>query len=119
MAVDVLLVVADDALRTVLEIALTADGCTVRTAATEDDVAHALSGEPARTILLDLTAPFSGRVLTWAERYAPHIPMLLLVTAWEEAPAIAHRKVATLTMPFGRQELRDALATVYGAHEPR
>jgi CheY-like chemotaxis protein len=119
MAVDVLLVVADAALRTVLEIALIADGCTVRTVATEDEAVQALSGEPARTILLDLSAPFSGRVLTCAERYAPHIPMLFLVTPWEEPPLLSHRKVATLTMPFGRQELRDALATVYDAREPR
>jgi DNA-binding NtrC family response regulator len=115
MGVDVLLAVADEALRTVLEIALTADGCTVRAAATEDQVLDSMSAEPARTLILDVTAPFGERILAWAERVRPTLALLLLTPAWGGAPVTVRRDVTTLPMPFGRQELRRALASAIGA----
>ena len=119
MPVDVLVIMADEALRAVIEVALTMDGCSVRTATDEasaiDQIAHAL----ADVLLIDGTLPFAEDVERWTERYAPDVPLVLLAAAWEEPPHLNRASVAVLPMPFGRAELRRALAVARSAQIDR
>jgi CheY-like chemotaxis protein len=119
VSVDVLVVVADEALRAVIEIALTMDGCVVRTAADETSAMDRIAAAAPGVILVDGTLPFAEEIEGWTARHAPHIPLVLLVTAWEEQPRFSRNAVAILPMPFGRAELRRALAAVSSAHIDR
>ena len=108
--VDVLVVVADEALRAVIEIALTMDGCVVRAVADEATAIGRLADALPAVLLIDGTLSFADDIERWTERYAPYIPLVLLVAAWEEQPRFSRDSVAVLPMPFGRAELRRALA---------
>ena len=119
MPVDVLVVVADEALRAVLEIALTMDGCTVRPAADEAAAIDQLAASLPAVLLIDGTLPLAGDIEAWTARHAPHIPLILLTAAWEEEPRFDRDAVAVLPMPFGRDELRHALAAARGAQIDR
>ena len=111
---DVLVVVADEALRAVLEIALTMDGCSVRPAADEATALARLADDLPTVLLIDGTLPFAAEVEDWTAWHAPSIPLVLLVPAWEEEPRLTRDAVAVLSMPFGRDELRHALAVARG-----
>jgi CheY-like chemotaxis protein len=114
--VDVLVVVADEALRAVIEIALTMDGCVVRTAADEASAIDRIADATPAVLLVDGTLPFAEEIEQWTARHAPHTPLMLLVPAWEEQPRFSRNAVAILPMPFGRAELRQALAVARSAH---
>ena len=109
MAVDLLLAVADDGLRAVLEIALTADGCTVRTAGTEAEALAALVASPPEVLLFDAALPTAPDPFAWAARHAPAIPLLLLVSAVDGWPTPTRPDAMLLEMPFGREALRHAV----------
>ena len=111
MTVDVLVAVADDALRLVVEIALRSDGCTVRTAGSEVETLNALAAVPAHVLLLDAALPGLADPLDWAARHAPAIPLILLVSAVDGWPAPSRADAVLLEMPFGREELRRAVAS--------
>ena len=110
MAVDVLVAVADEALRMVLEVALTADGCTVQTAGSEAEALAGLVDTPPRVLLLDAMLPASSDSLAWAAHHAPAIPLILLVSAVDAWPTPSRSDAVLLEMPFGREELRRAVA---------
>jgi DNA-binding response OmpR family regulator len=112
MAVNVLVVVADEALRQVIEIALAMDGFAVRAAASDDDARAALAVESPGLLLLDGTMALSEDAVAWADYHAPAVPLILLVAAWGDAPDIARSEATVLTMPFGREELRRAINAV-------
>ena len=86
MAVDVLLLVADEALRTVLDLALTTDACRVETAATTQAALDALATARPRVQILDGTMSIPMDPVRWASRYAPEMPLILLTSAWEKPP---------------------------------
>ena len=110
MATDVLLLVEDDGLRSVLEIALAADGYRVRTAKADGAASDILGTARPDLVILDLTAPSAEAALFRLHRDAPTTPHLLLVPAWGDWQTPAHPAGRVLEMPFGLPELRGALA---------
>jgi DNA-binding NtrC family response regulator len=108
------LLVEDEALRSVLEIALRADGYVVRTAAVESEALDALTVTPAALIILDMTAAFAEAILSRLHRDAPGTPQLLLVPAWDERPPPGHPTATVLEMPFDLEQLRSAVAAALG-----
>jgi DNA-binding response OmpR family regulator len=112
MTVNVLVAVADEALRQVIEIALAMDGFAVRVAASEEDARAALTVETPGLLLLDSTRALSEDAGAWAHHNAATVPLILLVTAWGEAPSLARPDATVLPMPFGRAELRRAINAV-------
>jgi DNA-binding NtrC family response regulator len=115
-AVDVLLVVADESLRAVIGIALSMDGYRVRTAPTAQGALDALATTRPDVLILDTQVTPGADSVRWAGRHAADIPLILIVPAWEDTPSSPHPNVITLTMPFGREDLRSALA---GCTPPR
>jgi DNA-binding response OmpR family regulator len=107
--VDLLLVIGDEALRQVIEIALLADGYLVRTASGDLEVVRILSDEPPDVLILDGAMPFSPQIVAWTERNAPDVPLILLRAAFDERPPIGQRHTIDLLMPFGRSDLRRAI----------
>jgi DNA-binding response OmpR family regulator len=107
--VDLLLVIGDEALRQVIEVALLADGHVVRTASGELEVVRILSDEPPDVLILDSAMPLSPHVVGWTERNAPDVPLILLRAAFEERPPIEQQHAVELLMPFGRIDLRRAI----------
>jgi DNA-binding response OmpR family regulator len=112
MATDLLLVVADTALREVLQYALQVDGHRVRTAEDQATARHMLADRRAALLVLDGTMPLDGGAVAWAEQHAAGIPLVLLVGAWGESPTLAQRDAVVLPMPFGCAELQRAIAAV-------
>ena len=112
MAVDVLLVTADAGLGTVLEIALAADGYRVRRVMAEADVWAALAAAPPDVLILDTTAPFSEDCLLWIDLHAPATPLIALVPGLGDWPALARPAAVLLRMPFRREDLRRAVASL-------
>ena len=110
MHVDVLLFVADQALRTVMALALRQDGCVVETAATPQAALDALATARPRVLILDGTMSNPSDPVRWAGRYGPDIPLILLTSAWEEPPPVTWVGVVPLPMPFTREDLRRAIA---------
>jgi DNA-binding NtrC family response regulator len=119
VAVDVLVVLADEALATVLEIALRLEGCTVRTAADEGATVAALQAHSPRILLVDGTAPFAAAVLERADRHTPSLPLILLISGLTDGAPLPDRPAAVLRMPFRREDLRRALAAVQRAEPNR
>ena len=111
MPVDTLVAAADDALRTVLELALQADGYRVRAAGTEADALDALATEPD-LVVLEMDAPCGEAVWLRLLHDGSDTPRVLLVPAWGDRETPDHPAAVILTMPFGREELRRALAEV-------
>ena len=109
---NVLLVVADADLATVLAMAVRADDYRVRIAGTEDDALDALATARPDLIILDMTVPFADAALFAFHRDAPGTPRILLVPAWGEWLTPPHPGMVVLPMPFRREELRQALRTV-------
>ena len=112
VATDVLLSVEDEALRAVLEIALTADGYRVRTAAADGAASDVFGTARPDLVILDLTAPSAEAALLRLHRDASATPHLLLVPAWGDWQTPAHPAGRVLEMPFGLAQLRGALAEV-------
>ena len=104
MAVNVLVAVADEALRQVIEIALAMDGFAVRVAASEEDARAALAVETPGLLLLDGTMALSEDAGVWAHHNAAAAPLILLVPAWGDVPSPTRPDATVLTMPFGRAE---------------
>src|SRR5688500_8077000 len=98
VSADVLVVVADEALRAVLEIALTMDGCTVRTAADDASGRRALTAGAPDILVLDATTPLPDDAPRWTEHVAPYVPVVVLVPAWDEPPVFNRHDVAVLSM---------------------
>jgi DNA-binding NtrC family response regulator len=115
-AAEVLLVVTDESLRAVLEIALSMDGYRVRTAITAQDALDALATMRPDVLILDIQITPGSDPVRWAGRHAADTPLILIVPAWDDVPPPSHPNVVTLTMPFGREDLRRALA---GCTPPR
>jgi DNA-binding NtrC family response regulator len=113
MAADVLVLVADEALRTVLEITLQMDDYAVRTAATAEGALDVLVATKPSLLILDATMDLGDSPIQWAARHAADIPLILLVSAWDAPPPLEHPDAVTLPMPFGRAELRRALAAAH------
>jgi hypothetical protein len=67
-------------------------------------------------LLLDVTTPLTESATRWTEGIAPGISVVFLIPGWEELPRFDRTNVAVLAMPFGREDLRSALATARGAH---
>jgi DNA-binding response OmpR family regulator len=112
MASDALLAVADDALRQVLEYALEADGWRVQTASDEATAGRKLSSRRPSLLLLDGMMPMDDGAAAWAERHAPGVPLVLLVSAWEPLPELPRDDAVVLPMPFGRADLQRAVTAV-------
>jgi DNA-binding NtrC family response regulator len=109
-AADVLLVVADESLRAVLQIALSMDGYRVRTATSAQATLDALATTRPAVLMLDTLTALGADPVRWAAHHAADTPLLLLVPAWDDTQHPPHPNVATLTLPFGREDLRRALA---------
>jgi two-component system response regulator PrrA len=116
---EVLLVVADDALRVVLEIALRGDGYNVRPAADATATAAALARGAPDLAIIALTTPAADATAAWLRQHAPATPHLLLVPALGERQAGAQPVDRALELPFGLAELRRALAEVREAARAR
>jgi DNA-binding response OmpR family regulator len=116
---EVLLVVADDALRTVLEIALRTDGYSVRPAADVAAAAAALARGAPDLAIVALTTPAAEATAAWLRRHAPATPHLLLVPALGERQAGGPPADRALELPFGLAEFRRALAEVREAARAR
>jgi DNA-binding response OmpR family regulator len=114
VAVDVLIAIADEALRQVLEVALLMDEFLVHTATDEEEAVAALARHPPDLLLLDGTMPLSEGAVAWAERHASATPLVLLVPAWGDQPQLDRSDAVLLPMPFGRTDLRHAIAAVRG-----
>jgi hypothetical protein len=84
----------------------------VRRAVTEADVRAALAAAPPDVLVVDMTTPFSKHALLWADRLAPAAPLIVLVPGLGDWPAAARPSAVVLRMPFGRQDLRRALAAL-------
>jgi DNA-binding response OmpR family regulator len=112
--VDLLLVIADEALRHVIEAALLADGLVVRTAIADLDAVRTLSSEPPDVLILDGTMPLSPNIVAWIDRNVPGLPLILLRATWEDRSPVSRRNTIELPMPFGRKELRQAIAVARG-----
>jgi DNA-binding NtrC family response regulator len=110
MAVDVVVVAADEPLRHVLEVALAMDGFRVRTAMGEADALSELTTRLPDVLLLDATMPLSNNAAAWSGHHAPRTPAVLLESARDVADAQTEPDVIVLPMPFGLRELRLALA---------
>jgi len=114
VAVDVLIAIADDALRQVLEAALLMDEFLVHTAAAEAETLTRLAQHPPELLVLDATMPLSDDAVVWADRHARETPLVLLAPAWGDQPQIGRENAVLLPMPFGRADLRRAIATALG-----
>ena len=110
MAVDVMVVAADEPLRQVLEIALAMDGCHVQTVAAEAEAIAVLRTRSPDVLLIDDTTPLSEDAAAWAERHAPRTSLVLLEPAWQERHIPERPRAVVLLMPFGLRELRRALS---------
>ena len=111
MPVDVLVAVADDSLREVLEIALRLDGHRVQTAPDAAQALVRLLGTPPDLLVLDGTAPFAAEVLPWAGRRS--VPLLLLADdSVDPPPPDDYPHAVTLPMPFDLAQFHRALAAV-------
>ena len=107
VATDVLLLVEDDELRDVLEIALTADGYRVQTAGDEATAPETLAARSSDLVILDTAASFAESILDGMGA-APSRPLLLLVPG-DDVPPAAPPSAGVLAMPFGRDALRSAV----------
>ena len=116
MPAEALLVVADEALRQVLTIALAADGATVRPVADAAAARAALATHAPDLLLLDGTMRLPLAADAWAATYAPDIPLVLLSAGWDDRPSPLRPGVTPLRMPFGLKALRHALAEAQSAH---
>ena len=114
MPADVLIAIADDALRQVLEAALLMDEFLVHTAADEAETLARLAQHPPDLLLLDATMPLSDDAVAWADRHASETPLVLLVPAWGDQPQLGRPNTVLLPMPFGRADLRRAVAAALG-----
>jgi DNA-binding NtrC family response regulator len=112
--VDLLLVIADEALRHVIEVALLADGFLVRSAIAELDAVRTLSEDPPDVVILDGTMPLSPNIVAWIDRNVPGLPLVLLRATWDDRSPVSRRATIELPMPFGRKELRQAVAIARG-----
>ena len=108
VATDVLLLIEDDGLRAVLEIALVADGYRVRAAGDEATALESLAAARPGLVLLDTAAAFAESILGRMGA-APSRPLLLLVPGGDDVPPSAPPDAAVLVMPFGRDALRSAV----------
>jgi len=118
VATDGLLATEDAALRSVLAIALAADGYRVRTTGDAGAASDALDTARPDLVILDLTAPSSETALFRLHRDAPTTPHILLVPGgnWQTP---AHPAGRVLEMPFGLAQLRRALAEVQSVERGR
>jgi DNA-binding response OmpR family regulator len=110
MGSDALLAVADSALRQVLMIALEADGWRVHGVSDAAAAGRRLSSRRPDLLMLDGKMPMEDGVAAWVEQHAGGIPLVVLVSGWEPPPELSRECVALLTLPFGRAELRRAIA---------
>jgi DNA-binding NtrC family response regulator len=112
--------VADEALRSVIEVALRADGWTVASSVNVAAAARMLARRRPDLLILDATMPaFTGADTAdaWADRVAPAVPVILLVSAWRDGPVPGRPDAIRLSMPFGLKQLRAALVRAQvGAH---
>jgi CheY-like chemotaxis protein len=113
--------VADEALRSVIEVALGADGWTVASSVNTAAAARMLARHRPDLIILDATMPaFTGADTadTWVGHVAPLVPVILLVSAWRDDSAPGRDGAIRLSMPFGLKQLRGALVRAREAARP-
>jgi len=114
MPAEILLVVADEALRQVLTIALAGDGATVQPVADAAAARASLATHTPDLLLLDGTMPLPVAIDAWAAKYADGIPLLLLTPGWDDGAPPQRPGVTTLRMPFGLKALRHSVAEARG-----
>jgi DNA-binding response OmpR family regulator len=112
MVSDALLAVADSALRQVLAIALEADGWRVQTASDGATAGRKLESRKPDLLMLDGKMPVEDGVAAWVERHALGVPLVVLVSGWQPPPVLPRDNATLLPLPFGRDELRRAIAAV-------
>jgi hypothetical protein len=95
------------------------DRFAVRAAADETSARAALAAGLPDLLLLDATTPLTETAERWTEGVAPAVPVVVLIPGWDELPQFNRPNVAVLPMPFGREELRQALAVARGVHSDR
>ena len=110
MPLEILVLVADEPLRLVLAVTLTTEGHQVEPVAGEAAARAALASRPPDLLLLDATAHLPCDLAAWVDRYAPGIPLVVIVPAWSERPEPGRPNAVILPMPFGRNMLLQALA---------
>jgi DNA-binding NtrC family response regulator len=110
MPAEVLLVVADEALRQVLAVALAADGCTVRPVADTSAARAVLAAHRPDLLVIDGTMGLPAPPEAWAAAQAPEVPLVLLRSAWDEDTGVIGPHTTLLRMPFGLSALRQAVA---------
>jgi DNA-binding NtrC family response regulator len=110
-----LVVAADDALRTVLALALQSDGYRVQSAAGNDCARERLAAESPDLLVVDALTPLPAPAAQWAADVAGSRPLLLLVSDREDLPPIGRPNAVALAMPFGRDALRGAVARALSA----
>ena len=109
MPLEILLLVADEPLRLVLAVTLTTEGHQVEPVAGEAAARAALASRPPDVLVLDASTRLPADLAAWADRYAPGIPLVVIVPAWGDRPESGRPNAVILPMPFGRDVLLRAL----------
>ena len=115
MPVETLLVVADEALRQVLTIALAGDGSAIQPVADAAAARTALATHAPDLLLLDGTMPLPAAPDVWTATYAPDVPVVMLAPGWDAGAPLQRPGVTVLRMPFGLKALRQAVMEARGA----
>jgi hypothetical protein len=119
MADDVVIVCGDEPLRDVLAIALGIEHYRAWTAADEYSALDALAGSIPALLLLDAGIELSSDPISWADRYAPQTPTVLLVERLSHLPEPHRSDVILLELPFGHKSLLAVIAEARAARPER
>jgi hypothetical protein len=109
MPLDLLLLVADDPLRSVLTVTLTGEGHHVEPVAGEAAARAALASRMPDLLLIDAETVDPTALAAWTDRYAPGVPLVVIAPAWGEQPRLNRPNAVVLPMPFGSEKLLQAL----------